>query len=136
MGTLDKSKHYDQEVQKIDEDKEELKTIIEAKNTELTFLPEQTLSPKAKKQGRPKNEYNVSSEELFNKIKLELKKELIKQSKKTKATRKDTFRVCMMRLVRNFPQVALLALNSKTDYKSSKFSDFEVAYKNSLNHFK
>lgn len=33
-GTQDKSKHYDQEVQKIDEDIEELKNIIDAKNTD------------------------------------------------------------------------------------------------------
>lgn len=90
------------------------------------------MSQKSKKQGRPRNEYNVSPEELYNKIKLELKKELTKQSKKTKATRKDTFRVCVLRLIRNFPQVALLALNSKTSYKSSEITIFEEAYNNTL----
>ena len=90
------------------------------------------MSQKAKKQGRPKNEYRVSPEELYNKIKLELKKELTKQSKKTKATRKDTFRVCVLRLIRNFPQVALLALNSKTSYKSSDISVFKETYINTL----
>lgn len=56
--------------------------------------------------------------------------------KSSKKPRRDTLRISIIRLLRNFPQTALIKLNSTAHIKSTVYAVFMTTFENTLTQFK